>query len=149
MRVLTTCSTRFRRIPARKQSLNSDMISTHFNVGDNILAITFPEPSFGFREPRMKKGVLEAKTASCAPQSRFWHRFCARREFQFLESHANLAAILNQRLTYALRRVVYISRAFIRHAANPLQPAERNDYGMAGVYRVNCDDTLRAIRDWI
>ena len=46
VRVLTPCSTRFRRTLARKQSLNSDMISTHFNVGDNILADTFPGAFF-------------------------------------------------------------------------------------------------------
>ena len=65
VRVLTTCSTRFLRTLARTQSLNSDMISAHLNVGDNILADTFPGAFFGFREPRMG-GLLESKTASCA-----------------------------------------------------------------------------------
>ena len=63
----------------------------------------------------MGERTLEDKAASSAPQSRFWHRFCTRRKSQFLESHANLAAILYQRLTNAPLDVMYISRAFVQY----------------------------------
>ena len=75
VRVLTPCSTRFRRTLARKQSLNRDMISVHFNVGDNILADTSPERQSLLSA--LERGVLEAKTPLCVHQRGFRHRLCA------------------------------------------------------------------------